>query len=175
LRFRAVGRARPRSASAAPRLLVALVAAAALLGAPITTPSARAAGLTWIDGDPQTSTVTNCASSTTDHTFTETGAAVTTGFQADVANASPRAGIIYYVRVHIDGLGSPCGGQHAVVDLLLPPNTSTAISVANPITCFASKGVSWTQQFASCPTSLGASATTPGALSVKTAAGRASC
>ncbi|MEI7742828.1 MAG: hypothetical protein WCK58_03635 [Chloroflexota bacterium] len=152
------------------RVMVALLAAVSLLGAPGRTPSAEATALPWFDGAAVTSTVTNCASIGTGYDFTELGASVTTGFQADVSNAAPGAGQVYYVRVHIDGVGSPCGGQKAVVDMMLPPSTTAATSVAHPIICWASKGVTWVQT-ASCPTSLGASTTTPGALAILPATG----
>ncbi len=129
-------------------LAVALVCGA-LLTTPIASRPAEAAGPAWYDGLIQYSQVVDCGSIIFGSPYSTTGAGTYVGFSADPETSQPAPGQVYYVRVVVAGIGNPCAGQYADINVQLPPSTSLAINTANPVRCLYN-GASLT----TCPQSL---------------------
>ncbi len=87
----------------------------------------------WYDGGILYSAVVNCVNG-----YMEYGVGTYVGFVADVELEQPIPGQTYEIRFVIAGLGQPCAGQIAWVDLALPPGTQPSITAETPIRCFFS-------------------------------------
>lgn len=128
---------------------------------PSITPNAELQAAAWYDGSILYSQITNCVSIIQGAPYSEAGVGVYVGFAADPNLARPAPGQVYYLHVVAYGLGNACSGQRVWVDFSLPPNTSLAVSPANPVYCFAGGMAN-----SYCPQSLQSSPYNPGAISI---------
>lgn len=90
----------------------------------------------WFNGVTEYSIILNCPSMIGGYPYTEFGVGTYTGFYADPDAGTPEVNDIYYVHVVIAGLGYSCSNTLAYIDLLLPPNTTLAISQQTPVYCY---------------------------------------
>jgi len=120
-------------------LLVAVTTLLATMAGPFAlhTPVAEAAGVQLYAGDIQYSGVISCASIALGSPLYEAGLGTYIGFYADPDNGLPGLNQTFYVEVHLAGLGYPCGGQHASVELVLPAGVTLNVAPSSPIQCFA--------------------------------------
>ena len=70
----------------------------------------------------------------------------------------PQTGQTYYVAINVTGIGDPCPGMYADVELGLPSGTSLAIDATHPVECFLEfpGASSFQRDTQDCPSSLGA-------------------
>ncbi len=114
-----------------------VVAAAGLaVAALIVATPAQAGSLSpraWFDGSFSYTSHINCVTG-----FSEFLTGIYTGYYGTADVTWPRVGDLYYGHLVLYGVGSPCPGEGYVEpEVTLPPNTSFAISAANPVYCFA--------------------------------------
>lgn len=143
---------RIRTRSLGALLSMALLIAATVLGvvAPAP-PTAEAAGLQWYNGYNEYSSVISCASIIFGSPSVEAGVGTYVGFTADPLTGQPALNQTFYVEVHMAGLGSPCGGQRAAVELALPAGVTLNVTGGTPIQCFYGNQTLAAQQ---CPQSM---------------------
>ena len=116
-------------------VLPALLGLTALCGMDL--PSANSATLSFISqsngGISGIGTDIACLSSPP---IVETLESVYDGFSVRNGTYTPAVGEIWYSHVFISHPGNPCsGGNYNEIDILLPPNTSFAISANFPVFC----------------------------------------
>src|SRR6202034_3397584 len=99
---------------------VALVALPAL---------ARASDYSWQDGPAVESSDHNCV---TNHSEQEAGAWLS--YYID-PSAPPQTGTVYYVGIDVAGIGDPCVGMYADMNLQLPAGTTPDVSATTPVKC----------------------------------------
>ena len=90
----------------------------------------------WVDGTIKYSTILDCWSELNGDPYQVYGTGTFVGFYANASSGQPVVNSVYYVDVVVEGVGDSCAGQNAYVDIGLPPNTSLAISTANPVICY---------------------------------------
>ena len=108
-------------------------------------------GWTWYEGAIQYSHITACFS---DPPIAEEGTGAWVGFLANYDSTPPHPTVneVYYVEVVAMAIGNDCAGQYGLFEFGLPPNTSLAISAANPVYCFG--GGNPVQPASECPQTL---------------------
>ena len=92
----------------------------------------------WIDGAMQSTMDQNC--------YTGLLAPITSEFVSywgNEAATSPKVGDVYYGRVVVAGVGRPCAGPMASIEVILPANTFFAIDETNPVHCFTATIEEW--------------------------------
>jgi hypothetical protein len=92
----------------------------------------------WLDGAMQSTMDLNC--------YTGYANAITTEFVGYWGNedvTSPRVGDVYYGRVGVGGVGNPCAGPYAHIEVILPPYTFFAIDEENKVVCAAATIEEW--------------------------------
>lgn len=111
---------------------------------------ARAAGYSWQDGPAVESSDTNCVTSDSEQ---EAGAWLS--YYID-PSAPPQAGTVYYVGIDVAGIGDPCVGMYADMNLELPPGTTPDVSATDPVKCVLKfpTSSSFRQDTQDCPQSL---------------------
>lgn len=142
-------------------LAVALIAAMVVGPLSPETPRAHAAGIQMYAGYNEYSQVINCASIIFGSPYPEAGIGTYIGFYADPETGQPAVNQTFYVEVHMAGLGNPCSGQRAAVELGLPAGLTLNITGATPIQCYVG---SQTLNPAQCPQTMQTSPYRPGAL-----------
>jgi hypothetical protein len=90
----------------------------------------------WQDGAMQSTMDYNCYTGMLETTTNEF-----VGYWGTSDVSSPRVGDVYYGRVVAGGVGHPCGGPYAHIEILLPPSTSLAIDQNNPVRCATANSV----------------------------------
>jgi hypothetical protein len=93
--------------------------------------SARAQSYQWIDGTIAYTYGLNCITS-----GSEVYSGSYVGYWGMTNASAPWVGAVYYVHVVISSIGNPCSGQYGYAEFGLPPNTTFAISDANPVRCY---------------------------------------
>ena len=96
--------------------------------------SAAHAAPRWMDDVTQYTQGTNCASVIMGSPYREAILGAQAGTFADPADL-PGLGEVFYVRVVVAGLGHPCAGPYAHVELQLPGDMQLGISEQFPVQC----------------------------------------
>ena len=115
------------------RMLIALGCALAV-AAVAATSAVAAPG--WRDGVIDYSYSINCPSMIFGSPYLEATAGSYAGVYID-PNDLPDAGEVFYVRMTVAGLGNPCAGPYAHMELWLPQDVHLAISSDYPVFCYA--------------------------------------
>ena len=115
------------------RMLIAL--GCALVGVAAAASSVQAAP-GWRDGVIDYSYSINCPSMIFGSPYLEATAGSYAGVYLD-PNDIPDAGEVFYVRMTVAGLGNPCAGPYAHMELWLPQDVHLAISSDYPVFCYA--------------------------------------
>jgi hypothetical protein len=118
----------PVRAGALPRRLLILLAAACL--AMSVAPGLARAAESWQSGPLVESQDSNCVTSGNEY---EAGTWLS--YYTD-PTAPPQTGHAYYVAIDLDGIGDPCAGVYADVELALPSGTTPAVTQSNPVVCY---------------------------------------
>ncbi|MEQ1702772.1 MAG: hypothetical protein ABMA25_21900, partial [Ilumatobacteraceae bacterium] len=118
-------------------LTLILLLTASVVGVVAPTPSrASAAGLQWYAGYNEYSQVISCAGIIFGSPYPEAGIGTYIAFTADPQSGQPAINQTFYVEVYVAGLGAPCGGQRASVELALPPGVTLNVTNSTPIQCY---------------------------------------
>jgi hypothetical protein len=128
-----------------------LIALAGALVAMVFTASAAQAAPSWHDGVVDYSYSVNCSSMIFGTPYLEATAGSYAGVYVDDANL-PDAGEVFYVRMTVAGLGAPCAGPYAHMELALPTDVNLAISQDFPVFCYGQRpnGNQWVRETAAC-------------------------
>lgn len=123
--------------------LLALVSMACL-------PAFAHAAASWQTGPLVESADNNCITGDVEY---EAGSYLS--YYADPANP-PKVGDVYYVAIDVTGIGNTCAGIYADVNMILPANTSLAVSSQHPVLCYLGlpRASSFTRDTGDCPQSL---------------------
>ena len=111
---------------------------------------AHASGYSWQDGPAVESSDTNCVTNDSEQ---EAGAWLS--YYID-PSAPPQTGTVYYVGIDVAGIGDPCVGMYADMNLELPPGTTPSVSGTTPVKCMLKfpTSSSFRQDTEDCPQSL---------------------
>jgi hypothetical protein len=99
----------------------------------------------WLDGAMQSAMSQNCFTG-----FVGPSSSEFVGYWGNENVTSPRVGDVYYGRAVVAGVGSPCAGPMANIEIILPPDTFFAIDATNPVRCSVGNIEDW--KFTDLPT-----------------------
>ncbi len=113
-------------------------------------PAFAHASASWQSGPLVESADNNCITGDAEY---EAGSYLS--YYADPANP-PKVGDVYYVAIDVTGIGNTCAGIYADVNMILPANTSLAVSSQHPVLCYLGLpgASSFTRDTGDCPQSL---------------------
>ena len=94
-------------------------------------PRAEAAVFQWNNGNIAYTSHIECINGTAEQL---TGQYV--GYWGMSDASAPAVGDVYYAHIVVSAIGNSCSPPYIAPEVLLPPNTSFAVSAANPVRCF---------------------------------------
>jgi hypothetical protein len=131
-----------------PTLAIAIALLAAVLA--VAAPTALAS-YQWTDGVIQESTITNCASIIFGNPYSEAGAGAYVGAYVDPNNL-PHVGDTYYGHTVVAGVGDPCAGTYAHLEVAPPRSSTFAVTSGTPVFCYLGQlGQNGTRDTTDCP------------------------
>lgn len=99
-------------------------------------PLAQQNDAAWYDGTIQYTVIINCYSIIQGNPYSEYGVGTYVGYLANPNSYQPSPNIPYYAHVVVSGVGNPCSGTRAYIEIQLPADTVLAIDDSHPLICY---------------------------------------